>query len=84
MDDIAIIVKSKSIAINNAILKEIAEKLIQKGKNQCIKFDMAKTELIHFHNRKCELLLEITGVCSAKMRGAILRICGSANLVRLV
>jgi hypothetical protein len=34
-------------------------------------------------NTKIIKMLEATGVCSAKMRGAILRICGPANLVRL-
>jgi hypothetical protein len=30
-----------------------------------------------------KILLEATGACSAKMRGATLRICGLANLLRI-
>jgi hypothetical protein len=55
MDDIAIITRSKFITVNNVILKGITEKLIQKEKNQCIEFDITKTELIHFYNQKREL-----------------------------
>jgi hypothetical protein len=50
--DITIITRSKSIAVNNVILKGTAEKLIEEGKNQNIKFDITKTELIHFYNQK--------------------------------
>jgi hypothetical protein len=36
-------------------LKGTAEKLIREDKNQYIEFDMAKIELIYFHNRNHEL-----------------------------
>jgi hypothetical protein len=67
MDDIAIITRSKSIAVNNVILKEMTERLIKEGKNQSIEFDMAKTELIYFHNQKRELPEDLTLEINNKM-----------------
>jgi hypothetical protein len=60
INDIAIITRSKSITINNAILKKKAENLIEKRKNQNIKFDIAKIELIRLNKQKRDLPGDLT------------------------
>jgi Reverse transcriptase (RNA-dependent DNA polymerase) len=60
VDDIAITATSNSAQRNCAVLKLIAEKLIRNGNWQAIGFDMKKTELIHFHTKRTELLESLT------------------------
>jgi hypothetical protein len=50
IDDIALIVSSKTIQENCRILEIAARKLINWGQNHYIKFDITKTELIHFNH----------------------------------
>jgi hypothetical protein len=52
IDDINLLVSSKSIERNCLILKEAAEKLFQSQDQNLIQFDMKKTELIHFHSKR--------------------------------
>ncbi len=55
IDDIAIVVSSKNIRQNCRLLQNAAIKLIRWGENHYIKFDMTKTELIHFDHAKRSL-----------------------------
>ena len=52
IDDIAIIVSSKTIRQNCRLLQNAAIELIKWGENHYIEFDMTKTELIHFGHAK--------------------------------
>ena len=51
-DDFAITVTSNSAKTNCKKLKGIALKLISKAKEAAISFDVSKTELIHFYNKR--------------------------------
>ena len=51
-DDFAITVTSNSAKTNCKKLKGIALKLMSKAKEAAISFDVSKTELIHFHNKR--------------------------------
>ena len=51
-DDFAIIVTLNLAKINCKKLKGIALKLMSKAKEAAISFDVGKTELIHFHNKR--------------------------------
>ena len=51
-DDFIIIVTLNSAKINYKKLKGIALKLISKAKETTISFNIGKTELIHFHNKR--------------------------------
>ena len=49
LDDITIRVSSTDLENNCRILQKIADRLIEWGLLNCIEFDKAKTELIHFY-----------------------------------
>jgi Reverse transcriptase (RNA-dependent DNA polymerase) len=49
IDDIGIVVSSKSLETNARYLEIIAKTIFQKGKSNVIQFDQEKIELIHFH-----------------------------------
>ena len=51
-DDFAITVTSNSAKINCKKLKGIALKLMSKAKEAAISFNVSKTELIHFYNKR--------------------------------
>ena len=51
-DDFAITATSNSAKTNCKKLKGIALKLMSKAKEAAISFDVGKTELIHFHNKR--------------------------------
>ena len=51
-DDFTITATSNSAKINCKKLKGIALKLISKAKETAISFNVGKTELIHFHNKR--------------------------------
>ncbi len=51
-DDFAITVTSNSAKTNCKKLKGIALKLMSKAKEAAISFDVSKTELIHFYNKR--------------------------------
>ena len=50
VDDIGLTVSSKSIEENCQLLQKLAEDLIVEQNQNCIKFDVEKIELIHFHS----------------------------------
>src|SRR5436190_12061108 len=52
LDDIGLVVSSKSIEENCQLLQKLAQDLIVKQHNNCMQFDMEKTELIHFHSKR--------------------------------
>ena len=52
VDDFTITVTSNSIKINCKKLKGIALKLMSKAKETIISFNVGKTKLIHFHNKR--------------------------------
>ena len=52
IDNITIIVLSKTIRQNCRLLQNAAIELIKWGENHYIEFDMTKTELIHFGHAK--------------------------------
>ena len=56
MDDITLIANSKSFKKNIEILKRETTKIVELGAKYQIKFDIEKTELMHFFNKKKEAL----------------------------
>ena len=52
LDDIELVVSSKSIKENCQLLQKLAQDLLVKQHNNCMQFDMKKTELIHFHSKR--------------------------------
>ena len=43
---------SKSIEENCQLLQKLAQDLLIKQQNNCMQFDMEKTELIYFHSKR--------------------------------
>src|SRR5216117_2307414 len=52
VDDIELVVSSKTIEENYLMLENAAEKLLQLQNQNNIQFDMKKIELIHFHSKR--------------------------------
>ena len=52
LDDIELVISSKSIKENCQLLQKLAQDLLVKQHNNCMQFDMEKTELIHFHFKR--------------------------------
>jgi Reverse transcriptase (RNA-dependent DNA polymerase) len=52
IDDIAIVVNSKTLKENSKKLELIAERLFNRGKENFILFDQEKIELIHFYSAR--------------------------------
>ena len=52
LDDIGLVVSSKSIEENCQLLQKLAQDLLVKQHHNCMQFDMEKTELIHFHSKR--------------------------------
>src|SRR6266496_523944 len=52
VDDVELAVSSKSIEENCQVLQKLAEDLLLDSKQNCMQFDVDKTELIHFHSKK--------------------------------
>jgi len=52
IDDIGLVISSKSIEENYQILQKLAEDLFLKQGQNCMQFDRDKIELIHFHSKR--------------------------------
>src|SRR5438477_5975497 len=52
VDDIELVVSSKSIERNCELLQKLAENLLLKQEQNCMQFDTDKIELIHFHSKR--------------------------------
>src|SRR5436190_19305668 len=52
LNDIGLTVSSKFIEENCQLLQKLAQDLLIKQQNNCMQFDMKKTELIHFHSKR--------------------------------
>src|SRR5438552_8834011 len=52
VNDIELIVSSKSIERNCELLQKLAENLLLKQEQNCMQFDTDKIELIHFHSKR--------------------------------
>src|SRR5205809_4279996 len=52
VNDVDLVVSSKSIEENCQLLQKLAEDLLLDSKQNCMQFDVNKTELIHFHSKK--------------------------------
>ena len=52
VDDIELVVSSKSIEENCVLLQKLAENLLLKQGQNCMQFDTDKIELIHFHLKR--------------------------------
>ena len=52
LDDIGLAVSSNSIEENCQLLQKLAKDLLIKQDQNCMQFDMEKTELIHFHSKR--------------------------------
>ena len=52
VNDIGLVVSSKSFADNCAQLQKLAENLLLKQGQNCMQFDTEKIELIHFHSKR--------------------------------
>src|SRR5437762_2732608 len=52
VDDVELVVSSKSIEENCQLLQKLAENLFLNSKQNCMQFDVDKTELIHFHSKR--------------------------------
>ena len=77
LDDIELVVSSKSIEENCQLLQKLTQDLLVKQQNNCMQFDMEKTELIHFHSKRSfDLKNEIYSV---KIRDSIIQ---SKDLVK--
>lgn len=65
IDDIALIISSRSLQENCQILEKVAYWLFDKGEKQFIQFDQEKIDLIHFHSKRAvnneELKIRLTG-----------------------
>src|SRR5204863_3404023 len=52
IDDVGLTVSSKSIEENCQLLQKLAEELLIDSEQNCMQFDVDKTELIHFHSKR--------------------------------
>ena len=52
IDDIGLVISSKSIEKNCQILQKLAKDLFLKQGQNCMQFDRDKIKLIHFHLKK--------------------------------
>src|SRR5436190_14866241 len=52
LNDIELAMSSKSIKENCQLLQKLAQDLLIKQQNNCMQFDMKKTELIHFYSKR--------------------------------
>src|SRR6266480_6083761 len=52
VDDIGLVVSSKSIEKNCELLQKLAENLLLKQGQNCMQFDTDKIDLIHFHSKR--------------------------------
>ncbi len=52
VNDVDLVVSSKSIEENCQLLQKLAEDLLIDSKQNCMQFDVNKTELIHFHSKR--------------------------------
>src|SRR5436190_10385734 len=52
VNDVDLAVSSKSIEENCQLLQKLAEDLLLDSKQNCMQFDVDKTELIHFHSKR--------------------------------
>src|SRR5205814_4007371 len=52
VNDVDLAVSSKSIEENCQLLQKLTEDLLLNSKQNCMQFDVDKTELIHFHSKK--------------------------------
>src|SRR5207247_4078143 len=52
VNDIDLAVSSKSIEKNCQLLQKLAEDLLVEQSQNCMQFDVDKTELIHFHSKR--------------------------------
>ena len=52
VNDIELVVSSKSIEENCIQLQKLAENLLLKQEQNCMQFDTDKIELIHFHSKR--------------------------------
>ena len=52
VNDVNLVVSSKSIEENCQLLQKLAEDLLIDSKQNCMQFDVDKTELIHFHSKR--------------------------------
>src|SRR5438034_11637204 len=52
VDDVDLAISSKSIEENCQLLQKLAEDLLLDSKQNCMQFNVDKTELIHFHSKR--------------------------------
>ena len=52
MNDINLVVSSKSIEENCQLLQKLAKDLLIEQSQNCMQFDVKKTELIYFHSKR--------------------------------
>src|SRR5947207_3363398 len=52
VNDVDLAVSSKSIEENCQLSQKLAENLLLDSKQNCMQFDVDKTELIHFHSKR--------------------------------
>ena len=52
VDDVDLTVSSKFIEENYQLLQKLAENLLLDSEQNCMQFDVNKTELIHFHSKR--------------------------------
>src|SRR5205085_5455645 len=52
VNDVNLVVSSKSIEERCQLLQKLAEDLLLNSKQNCMQFNVDKTELIHFHSKK--------------------------------
>ena len=52
VNDIGLVVSSKSIEENCQLLQKLAENMLVKQEQNCMQFDKEKIELIHFHSKR--------------------------------
>src|SRR5436189_1648620 len=63
VNDVDLAISSKSIEENCQLLQKLAENLLLDSKQNCMQFDVDKTELIHFHlKRSLDLKNELYSV----------------------
>ena len=60
IDDFQIIILSISVLKNYKTLEEILKLLFNQVQNKRVKFDLDKTELVHFYSHKEEIITPIT------------------------
>ena len=63
MNNVDLTVSSKSIEENCQLLQKLAKDLLIDSKQNCMQFDVDKTELIHFHSkRSLDLMNELYSI----------------------